>query len=157
MKCRPVSIVRELYQGRADTAADLGVPQLLVAPGTQHNKGSRSEAPRSNISRISRPRLRIGAICSANACAIQTAHPLLKDWNVALSVVTYKPSGIERFCYREDIPFVRLVEPGKEAFSERTANWLKDQEVDLVILFQDRLLSAAFVDSFHTINIHPGL
>ena len=99
----------------------------------------------------------LGPFAQANASAIQAAHPLFKDRNVTLSVVTHKPAGIEQFCEREDIPFVRLVEPGKEAFSERTANWLKDQEVDLVILFLDRLLSAAFVDSFHTINIHPGL
>lgn len=101
--------------------------------------------------------LHIGAVCSANASAIQAAFGHLKSLGVSLSVVTHQPAGIEDFCAREGVAVKRVVEPRKQAFSERAADWLLAQGADFAVLFLDRLLSAAFIDRLYTVNFHPAL
>lgn len=103
------------------------------------------------------PPLSIGAVCSAGASAIQAAYPMFRSRGVELRVVTHKPAGIEDFCGREGVPCMRIEERSKERFSLAARDWLRAQDVDFVVLFLDRLLSAAFVESIYTVNFHPAL
>lgn len=101
--------------------------------------------------------LRIGAICSAGASAIRAAYDLLQKKGVELRVVTHRPAGIEDFCKASAIPHVRIAEKTKENFSLRAHEWLVSQDVDFTVLFLDRILSRAFVETMYTVNFHPSL
>lgn len=102
-------------------------------------------------------KLRIGAICSAGASAIQAAYALLQRKGVQLNVVTHRQAGIETFCRSNAIPHVRLEERDKERFSLLAKDWLASQDIDFAILFLDRILSRAFVEAVYTVNFHPSL
>lgn len=101
--------------------------------------------------------LRIGAICSAGASAIRAAHALFQRKGIELRVVTHRPSGIEEFCTSSAIPHIRIEEMDKEKFSLKARDWLVSQDIDFTILFLDRILSRAFVETMFTVNFHPSL
>lgn len=101
--------------------------------------------------------LRIGAVCSASASAIQIAYPLLLKKGIDLRVVTHRESGIETFCQKHEIPQIRFDTNNKEQFSRLAKDWFISEDVDFAILFLDRILSVSFIDALFTVNFHPSL
>lgn len=101
--------------------------------------------------------LRIGALCSASASAIQASYPLFRRRGIELLVVTHQPCGIEEFCRAEKIEQVRIEGAKRDELSARALDWLQARNAAFSVLFLDRILSEAFVESIYTVNFHPAL
>jgi phosphoribosylglycinamide formyltransferase-1 len=77
--------------------------------------------------------------------------------DVTFVVVTDRECGVEHVCAARGIFCRRIETKDRTEFSTRAAEALKDQGVDFVLLFFNRLVSTDLYAALPTYNIHPSL
>lgn len=102
--------------------------------------------------------MRIGIVASSGGATFQ-AMRLLFPARCSLNffVVTDRPCGIEAYCNAEKIALKRFSTDDNQAFSSQTADWFAENQVQFVLLYYLRLVTAELFERFPTYNIHPSL
>ena len=101
--------------------------------------------------------MRIGIVSSSGGYVFSEICSGAEHLKPAFAVVTDRPCGIEEVCLARNIPCERIVCADRNAFSRSAAAALRSYEVDFVLLFFNRLISAELYDAIPCLNIHPSL
>jgi len=101
--------------------------------------------------------VRIGIISSSGGYSFEQMVIGVAHLDVTYVVVTDRECGIERVCAERGVFCQRIVEKDRQEFSRRAAATLKEQGVEFVLLFFNRLVSAELYAALPTYNIHPAL
>ena len=101
--------------------------------------------------------MRVGIISSSEGFTFEQLCRGVAHLDVAFVVVTDRECGVERVCAARGIFCQRIVTKDRREFSRRAAEALKEQGVDFVLLFFNRLVSTDLYAALPTYNIHPAL
>jgi phosphoribosylglycinamide formyltransferase-1 len=104
--------------------------------------------------------IRLGLVCSTGGAVFSSAFHIMRNcgYDLRAAVVTDRACGVESVCAELEVPFIRLEEPRREAFSAKAAHWLYDeQNVDWTALFFARLVDKALYSRAPCVNFHPAL
>ena len=101
--------------------------------------------------------MRVGIISSSEGFTFDQMCRGVAHLDVRFVVVTDRECGVERVCADRGIFCRRIVEAERTEFSRRAAEILKEQGVDFVLLFFNRLVSSDLYSTLPTYNIHPAL
>jgi phosphoribosylglycinamide formyltransferase 1 len=102
----------------------------------------------------------IGIIASSNGGVFKTVVELLRSTsiNIKFIVVTDRECGIEDYCEKHVINWLRIDNNNNQKFSKLAADYFLSQGgVDLIFLFFLRLVTSDIYSKFPTVNIHPSL
>jgi len=101
--------------------------------------------------------MRVGIISSSGGFSFEQMVRGTAHCDVSYVVVTDRECGIERVCEERGIVCQRIVEKDRQEFSRRAARAFMQHDIDFVLLFFNRLVTADLYAVLPTYNIHPAL
>lgn len=104
--------------------------------------------------------MRVGFVCSSGGAVFASALHIMNScgYDMKAAVVTDRACGVETICTEINVPFIRIEEPDREAFSVKAAQWLYEKHnVDWTALFFTRLVDKALFSRVPCVNFHPSL
>jgi folate-dependent phosphoribosylglycinamide formyltransferase PurN len=104
--------------------------------------------------------IKVGVVCSSGGSVFGSAFKLLKtcDVEVNAAVVTDRECGVESLSSEIGVPYLRIVDPDRDSFSKKAAEWLYNcHGVEWTVLFFSRLIGAPLYSKNPCINFHPSL
>lgn len=104
--------------------------------------------------------MNIGIIASSNGSVFTEIFRLVEkvtDSQFKFFVVLDRQTALLDFCKKNDINHRIIKSKDNKDFCFAAREYLKDNQVDIVILFFLRMVSSDIYDSFFTVNLHPSV
>ncbi|RLE37344.1 hypothetical protein DRJ17_06800 [Candidatus Woesearchaeota archaeon] len=104
--------------------------------------------------------MRIGVVLSSGGSAFAQVSKMLANIPAKehdFVVVTDRECGAEDFCIANHVKHQRIQWTNNKDFSVAAAKYFKESEVDYVILFFSRLVTAELYRTLPAFNVHPAL
>lgn len=101
--------------------------------------------------------LNLGIVLSAGGSAFEAMARIVAHQDCRFTVITDRPCGAEAAAARVGADLVRIEDRGREAFSLKAAQTLRERGIEHCLLNFGRLVSRELFDTVETYNIHPSL